>query len=307
MFNRQHFGLYFTPAHVAYAQEHREEPPLEAAWALLREREEAGVQEAQWCALRYRFTGDDQAVAEAAKALMNYAGQALDADMTYLDALHQSLIETQTFEMLRDHPIMDADKQARFLDAFTRRINYVNELEYERSYVEQLQLALVNLVAGIVLDNDTHFRYGVEFYQQVVREDIHPQGYMLKAVEAHDGGGLLRQLLSVGSLTLMAEAAAHVGVDLWSYNFRGVSLMTAFAYLLYYYYFPEKWRWDDGVSNAPFREYGGFLEIINRRAEPKDLRPILDELRPIYDPAGGGFTTLSHGLAQPTKRRLFGR
>ena len=54
-----------------------------------------------------------------------------------------------------------------------------------------------------------------------------------------------------------------------------------------------------------FRRYGGYLEILNRRTGFKDLKPLLEDLRPIYDPRGGGLTTLSHGV--PVKKRgLFG-
>lgn len=308
MVNRQHFGLYFTPEHVAYAQKHREEPPFDAVWRLLREREEAGVQGAQWCGLRYRFEGDDLAAEQAIKKLLAFSSQPFDAEMTYLDALNQSLIEAHAFEMVRDHPAMDGVRRAQFLEAYSRRIAYVNEVDYSRSYVEQLRLALANLVAGIVMEDDARFDAAVAFYQQVVREDIHPQGYILKAVEARDGGGLLRQLVSVASLTLMAEAATHAGVDLWSYSYRGVSLMTACMYLVYYYFYPEKWLWDDNVTNEPYREYGGFLEIANRRAGHADIQAVLDELRPIYDPAGGGLTTLTHGVVKSrAKLRLFGR
>jgi hypothetical protein len=109
---------------------------------------------------------------------------------------------------------------------------------------------------------------------------------------------LLRQVLVVEALTLMAEAAEHVGVDLWGYSFRGVSVMTAFSYIMYYYFFPDKWRWDVNITNEPFREYGGFLELVNYHAYPKDLKPLLDDLRPIYDPPGGGLTTLSHGIVR---------
>jgi hypothetical protein len=36
------------------------------------------------------------------------------------------------------------------------------------------------------------------------------------------------------------------------------------------------------------------------------LKPLLEDLRPIYDPYGGGLTTLTHGVAlKPQRRGLF--
>jgi hypothetical protein len=225
--------------------------------------------------------------------------------MTYVDALQETLTEAHAFEMLRDHAAI-ADNISTFLSAFEQRMAYLNNLEYDRSYIEAALLAQVNLVAGIVLERDDLFEYGATVYKRIVQEDIHPQGYIPKAVDANDGGGLLRQMIVVGTLVQMAEAAQHVGVDLWGFSYRGVSVMTGFSYLLYYYFFPEKWRWDSNVTNEPFREYGAYLEFVNRRTYPKDLKPILDELRPMFDACAGGLTTLSHGMAGRPKRGLFG-
>jgi hypothetical protein len=305
VFTPPHFGLYFTPEHVQLAREQRDKDPFVAAWKLLHEHEETGVQAAQWLGLRYRFEDDALAGEQAAQNLMTFMETGLNPDMTYVDALQETLVQAHTFEMIRDHAAMVGQAPA-FLDAFAARITYFNTLDYQRSYVEDVLLGLVNLVAGIVLEREDLFQYGVGTYETVIREDIHPQGYIQKVVEAHDGGGLLRQIMVVGALVQMAETARHAGVDLWNYSFRGVSVMTAFSYLLYYYFYPEKWRWDAQVTNDPFREYCGYLEMVNRQAYPKDLKPILDELRPLYDAAGGGITTLSHGMSGRPKRRLFG-
>jgi len=305
VFSPPHFGLYFTPEHVKTARDQRDQPPFEAAWKLLREREETGVPGAQWFGLRYRFDDDVLAGEQAAQRLMDFIQNGLNPDMTYVDALQETLVQAHTFELIRDHAAM-AEHSDAFLAAFAERITYFNTLDYQRSYVEDVLFGLVNLVAGIVLEREDLYQYGVDTYEAIVREDIHPRGYIQKAVEAHDGGGLLRQIMVVGALAQMAEAAKHVGADLWGYSFRGVSVMTAFSYLLYYYFYPEKWRWDPQVTNEPFREYCGFLEMVNHHAYPKDLKPILDELRPLYDSPGGGLTTLSHGMSGRPKRRLFG-
>lgn len=299
----KHTGLYFTDKHIEQARANRERPPVREAWKMLRERQQSGVQEAQWDGFRYRFDNDVKRGENGVKCLL--ADNALDESMTYVDALKTTLIQAQSFEMLRDHPAMDSEKQAQFLNQFWERLVYLNEVEYERSYVEMLMLGLLDVVGGIVLEQEAIFERGAEIYRRVIREDVHPQGYITKAVQVGDGGGLLRQLIAVQTLVLMAEAAAHVGVDLWSYSFRGVSVMTAFTYIMYYYFLPEKWRWDENVTNEPFREYNGMFEIVNHHAYPKDLKPLLEDMRPIYDAPFGGLTTLSHGVVR--KRGLFGK
>ncbi len=305
MTNPLHFGLYFTPEHVKTARDQRDQVPFDAAWKLLHEHEETGVQAGLWLGLRYRFNDDALAGEQAIHSLLEFMSHGLDPEMTYVDALQETLIQAHAFELVRDHAAL-AEGAATFLAAFEARVVYLNNLEYERSYVESAMLGHVLLVAGIVLERDDLYQAGVQVYERMVREDIHPQGYIPKAVDANDGGGLLRQMIVVSTLVQMAEAAQHTGTDLWGYSYRGVSVMTAFSYLLYYYFFPEKWRWDKDVTNDPFREYGAFLEFVNHHAYPKDLKPILDELRPLYDACGGGLTTLSHGMTGRPKRGLFG-
>jgi hypothetical protein len=55
-----------------------------------------------------------------------------------------------------------------------------------------------------------------------------------------------------------------------------------------------------------FREHAGFLEIIAEHYKPplKAIQMIHDDLRPIFDPFGGGLTTLTHAPAP--RRGLFG-
>jgi hypothetical protein len=307
-FTPQHFGLYFSPLHVEQARKARRTPPTSTAWELLLEREQAGVQEAQWCALRYRFDDDKTAGRSAIELLLRAAEAPLNPDMTYMHALTEMLTAAHTFEMVRDHSSFTVTGLAAWRDAFRARVGQIDTLAYERSYVEGLWTALLKLVAGIVLEDETPFTAGVEAFQQAVREDIHPQGHIQRAVEGEDGGSLYRQLLATEALVLMAEAAVHAGVNLWQYSFRGVSVTTACAYPLYYYYMPEKWRWDAGLTEATvrrlFQQHGGYLEMVNRRVQFHDLQPILDDLRPIYDAAGGGLTTLTHPLVK--RRGLFG-
>lgn len=304
MFTPQHYGLFFSADQVKAARKLRDQPPYREAWAMLLERRQQGAAAAQWAGFRFRFNDDHPAGAEGIKSLIQCFSDGFDPEATFMQALEETMTLLHAFEMLRLHPAFEVGQQARCIGFVVERFEYLTSLDYQPSYVESVWLALLYVVTGIVLEREDIFSAGVAVYERVVREDIHPQGYIAKAVEQGDGGGLLRQILTVEALVLMAEAAAHVGVDLWAYNYRQVSVVTAASYLLYYYFFPEKWRWDADVSNEVYHKRNGFFELVNRHVTLHDLQPILDELRPVYDPPGGGLTTLSHGVAR--RRGLFG-
>ena len=118
---------------------------------------------------------------------------------------------------------------------------------------------------------------------------------------------MLQSVLGVEALVMMVELAAHVGVDLWSYEMRGVSVMTGALYPMYYFYVTERWTWEEITPEevqAIFRAHGGYLEIVNKRYTPRDIKPLLEDLRPLVDPLAGGMPTLTHGVA--ARRGLFG-
>ena len=166
---------------------------------------------------------------------------------------------------------------------------------------------------------------------------VQPHGYVRPLVEVRDGQSLPRTLQFVQALVLAAEVGEYQGYHLWEYERRGVSVLTAALYPLYYYYYPEKWQWDaqpvlqqmtgkrpsrreraaqvlsdytvDTVKDV-FIENRSFLELVNRRTRGsvRAVTLILDEARPILDFVGGGPVTLTHGLPHAPKRRgLFGR
>lgn len=306
MLTYSHRGLYFTTEHIQQTRKNRQREPLQSAWALLLEQEPAEALAAvQWDALRWQFN-EDMAAGERAQAGL----RGLDIHQpgpTPLDTLAALLTLAQTFEMLRDHPAWPAAARADWLAAFAARVADLNRWAGELAFVETLWLGALNTAAGIVLEQDEWLMAGAALYRRTIDEAVRPEGYLPDAVEGSDGGSLRRQLLAVAALVLTAEMAGHVGIELWGYAARGVSVRTACAYLVFYYYYPEKWRWDTLAEDqaAPvFRQHGGFLEMLNRQARPRDLKLLLDDLRPIYDLAGGGLTTLSHGW--PAPRGLFG-
>jgi len=125
-------------------------------------------------------------------------------------------------------------------------------------------------------------------------------------------------LLCVQALTLIAEMAANSGINLWTHDKRGVSVLTAVTYPLYYYFYPEKWPWNgeqwkpsDGVeletAQNLFRQHAAFLELAAPRYSTplKAIQMILDEIRPVYDRDGGGLLTLSHAAPKRKRRGLF--
>ena len=304
-----HCGLYFTPENIELARRERNQEPFLSAWLYLRDREQSGAGEAQWCGLRYRFSDDHVAGESAIRALDKFTDNEQSAAKSYLEAIFETLTLAQTFEMVRDHPSFVADDKRRWLEFLAARISTLENSPDKDTHTEQLWMALLSLAGGIVLENEPMLQSGIEVFKRSVTEDIRPQGFMPKAVEGKDGGSLYRQILSVSALVLMAEAATHAGADLWEYSVRGVSVVTGAMYPIYYFYTPEKWQWDVGISVEEaqnlFRQYGGYLEMLYRRTRHKDLKPLLQDLRPIYDPRAGGLTTLTHGVIEK-KRGLFG-
>lgn len=298
-----HCGLYFTPDHIRDAQKSRDREPLSEAWSLL-ESDGQGLAALQRDGLRWRFLDDAAAGESAAQSLSDPALlNAHDDSSAYLDVLAETVALGQCFELVRDQ----IPAQADWLGRFAARVDELNRPGYEIIHLEQLWLALLNITAGVVLEDEARLEAGASVYRQTIDEAVRPEGYIPLAVDGKDGGSFYRQLLSVKALVLMAEAASHVGLDLWDYTSRGVSVTTASAYVIYYFYYPDQWRWDALETDAGkdlFRQHSGFLEILNRHARPKDVKLVLDELRPIWDVTGGGLTSLTHAV--PLRRGLFG-
>lgn len=334
-FKPAHCGLYFNETAVMRARKNHKRPPLDAAWMLLRQVDTPVpdgdvLAAAGWDGLRWCFDADDAAGARAVAILEGESlVSRLDQEATVVDNLRESILLAQSYELLRNHPSFEDKARAEWLGTFYNRAGYLNERTSDDADLEtRCWLAAFNIAAGVVLERADIFELGTAAYRGVIDNAIHPEGYMPGVVESAGYAGLSVQLSCVAGLVLAAEAADHAGGGLWRYEKRSVSVLTAATYPLYYYFYPEKWPWrkdkDDAQLNddapleqdaqdallastqALFRAYGGFLEIINRRYDRplKAVTMILDELRPVYDPYGGGLTTLSH--AEPVPRGLFG-
>ena len=314
MFSPPHIGLTLTEAHIQRARKHKKDAPYFLAWTHLNEREPTSdLDSLLLTGLRYRFNADVNAGERGAMQLLQYTLES-DAD-DRLTQLQAAFTLSQAFELLREHPAVGQP------DAwFNHYRDYIASLDQEtESIVEKLWLAVVHTAAGIVLEDERLFSVGVDELIRTIDEDVHPEGYLRQAVNVHpEAQSLYNQIACVQAMTLIAEMAAHAGRDLWAYENRGVSVTTATTYPLYYYFYPEQWRWNGmefqpstGVSEADakaiFTENAGFLEIVNGRYDKplKAVKLMLTDLRPVYDKVGGGLTTLSHGLLEK-RRGLFG-
>ncbi len=309
----QHIGLIFTETHIQRARKHKKDAPFFLAWSRLNDYQpQPGLDALLWAGLRYRFNADADAGERGAAQIASILG---DIDKPYMVQLREAFTISQVFELLREHPAL-ANAEA-WLKQYR---DYIAALDQPtESIVAQLWLAVVHTAAGIVLEDEGWLQVGMDAFKRTIDEDLHPEGYLRRAVIVDPEAESLRnQVLCVQALALIAEMAATAGHDLWSYDNRGVSVTTATTYPLYYYFYAEQWRWNgsehrpsEGVApdeaQAIFRESAGFLEIINGRYDKplKAVKLILDELRPVYDVYGGGLTTLSHGLLEK-RRGLFG-
>lgn len=316
----QHNGVYFTDEHIQQAQANRNQPPFEQAWAYLYDADPTdALASALLRCFRWRFGGnaDD---GETAAALLTESLQQSKADALFLDEAFATLAQVQAAEMVRGW--WTEGLEAALIER-VERLNQIDELRF----LERLWQCAVNISAGVVFEWDDAFSAGIETFKRTIAEDIHPQGYIPPAVGGKltgrgrnefierdkkepvtDGTALMRQLLATAALVLSAEAASHAGENLWSYESRGVSVMTPVPYTLYYYHYPERWKWDalpdsDSVKQL-YARHGGFFEMVYRRTGFKDLLPMLTDLRPMFDVFGGGLTTLSHGVVP--RRGLFG-
>ena len=319
MFQPAHYGLYFSPDQVQQAQNHQDQEPLKTAWARLRQhRAMELIAIVQWNGLRYRFD-DDREAGQRAVQILERDGPDLPASGSYIEQAAALMTCAQGFEMLRDHP--DFHQQNAWLEQFAGQVQRLDHGDL--SYVEDLWANSLNLVAAIVLEQEAWFNQAVERFQAVIRSDVHPEGYIRQAaLDGPPGGSINRMLLATQALILCAEAASQAGTDLWAFNHRGVSALTPTPYLLYYYYYPEKWRWEAEIKGdvipevndsgldlqavmTLYQNHAGFWEMAQRRSPLPDRQVLLDELRPVYDLYGGGLVTLTHAVA-PGKKRRYG-
>ena len=325
MFEPRHYGLYFSEAQGKRTREQRDAEPLRSAWdALRRRRPTTLLLQAQQEALLYRLAGDEDAGARALRSLQVEETEAAQG-AGHLAQIVALLTQAQCHEMLHDHPAFTA--RAAWLQGFAERARVRLNADAELLHVERMWLNALRLASAIVLEDEGRFTRACDVFRDCVQHDLHFDGYIRAAAQGKRGGSLGRMLLTAQALALCAEAGTLAGEPLWYFDDRGVSALTPMPYLLYYYWYPEKWRWDgdsegDEVpqegAGAPraeearelYRRHAGLWELAQARSPSRDVQLLLDELRPVFDEWGGGPLTLTHAgvrKASGRGRRLFGR
>ncbi len=305
MFSPHHCGLYFDEDRIAFVRQQRKRAPIQAAWDyLLAAEPETNLAQVQISALRYRFNADLAAGQEAATILRAIALPMKPREL---------LVLVQSYELIRDHEGVPPS----FIPSLRQIIEALPNHDEVSDLVDLVWLAALHAAAGIVLDDGALFDGAISVYRQVIQQEIHPEGYLPAAVELYpELVSLRRQLEVVQAMVLIAAMGEAAGINLWQVEQRGVSILTATSYPLYYYFYPEKWPWNEdkwkpsnGIeleqAQQAFRAHAGFLEIVNLKYDRplRAINLILAQLRPIYDVYGGGLTTLTH--APPTKQGLF--
>ncbi len=299
-------GLFHSAEHLALARDNREREPVASALRLLEKRADEPLKAAYLAALRYQFLADRPA-AEIALELLGKADAPAGAIVG--QARCKALLAwLSVAALLRQHAAWRA-LQTELMPAYVAAVASLTE---PHDPLEELWQGALRLGTGIVFEHESSARMGAEAYRKAVDHVIHPEGF-LKGIVDVDGSQqtseqtYAKQVSGACALTLMAEMAPQAGLDLWSYDNRGVTPVTATTYLLYYYYYPENWRWSENLSAqdtaAAMANEGAFIEMVNRRHPLRGVEQLLAELRPMFCASGGGLSTLTHGLAPPKKRR----
>lgn len=296
-FQPKHSGLYFADENLRLAQENRQREPIRSALACLDRHSDDPLISAQLAGLRYRLFGD----AEGATAVIQKLRQ------TNWSAQPRHLLGwLSALETLRDQPAW-APWQSNWFSALETRLKIIAGAVDDAAPLDGLWGGAVMMAAGIVMERAVWFERGAAVYQQAIAARIHPEGFLKGIVDvAGATQSYRRQVSGTCALVLMAEMAWHAGVDLWSFDNRGVTPITATAYLLYYYFYPERWKWESGLTRettaAVMRRRGAFIEMVNRRYALPGADHLFADLRPMFS-IDGGLTTLTHGIVPPPKKK----
>jgi hypothetical protein len=215
-----------------------------------------------------------------------------------MEACATTIAAGQAFELVRD--TLPEDAQRGWLKIYNENVTRLRDESLTLSLLDEIWRTAMKIASSVVLERDDVFVLGTEDFKLIVASHIHPEGYLPKLVENSNGGALERQLFAAKGLALAAEAATHAGTNLWTFESRGISAKTAAIYAAAYYEYRDTWKWDEPptieANEMLYQHNAGFFEMLNRQLEPYVLRGTMDKLRPIFDPYGGGMTTLSHGI-----------
>ncbi|MFQ3646288.1 MAG: hypothetical protein SNJ54_15590 [Anaerolineae bacterium] len=259
-------------------------------------------------AYRWRFLEDVEAGAAATNALFE-SGYGLNPAETAADSLREWVSALQIADLLHAEPHFARDAAAWHQAAHDRLM--VLRSEAGEHLIHQAWLHLAELVWAQGVDDTAASAAALEHLRGLI-DEIHPEGYIKGVVMAKESERSFQQMLELtGALCLAAEAAERVGGGLWRYQNRGVGISTAVAYVVSFYFYPQKWRWEGPLEEAfvteQLMQHGAFLEIAERRVPLRATSLLLDDLRPMFSLSFGGLTTLTHGAPpepEPKKRRF---
>lgn len=300
-----HYALYFNADRAALARADEAMPPLAEAWDALRQRQ---PDEPLDFAFRYRFLDEEPSAERALGGLLRRANSGL-GEGPFVERAASFVALLQAAEMVRNAPGLEATELAAWFDYAADQAGALLAGD-EPPLLDRLWRNLVRLASAVALERPEQALAAAAEFERVIHEEVRPQGFMTRIVSGEDGGSLFRQIAATTALVLTAEAGQMVGLPLWDLDVRGVSALTAALLPHYYFYDTRKWKWDRGILpddvQARFHRFGGYLEIVNHRSPNKDIQIVLDDLRPLNTPLAGGWTTLSHGVAEKKRRGLFG-
>ncbi len=290
----KHFALFFSEQQLEIAKKQAEDTLFAEAWAKLEtENPDFRLENTYWHALRYRLLDDEGAGRIASQDLPQHLS--LSAE-TPVEQAQQAVTLMQIIDFLREHP----QAKERTLPDIPADSD---------TYFETVWVTLAQAIHGILTNNTDSLDNAEQVYRVAVDNQIHPEGYLRPYADTESSDNYIHHLLTVSGLTLIAEALYQQGRDLYSYDNRGVTLFTAATYLIYYYYYPEKWRWDAELDLETTQqlttEQGAFFEILNLRGSLRGIDELLEEQRPLFNLYGGGLTTLTHAKVKRKRRGFF--
>ena len=304
-----HCGLYFDDMAISHAQKMATTEPYAYAFAFLNQPFNSmdGIALLMFRAFRWRFLRDDEAGNHLWAVLQNgHLFAPIEHEMIPHLHARRALAIAQLLEMARNHPDFSDD----VLQAWQIHIEPILTAP-PTGLVDQVWQAVLLLASGVVLEDAERYQHALIQLKQLIETELHPEGFIPSLVQNSKGGALYRQVWVAQGLVLGAQLATIAGDDLWEYEVRGVSVRTPAIYAVAYYEYPTSWRWDvpppaDEVE-AFYAERFGFFEMLNRTMRQSVMQATLKKIRPIFDPYGGGLTTLTHATVAPTRQGWFRR
>jgi hypothetical protein len=303
-FQPHHTGLFVPSLFLESSREARESRTLISAWMTLDDTPPDDVlHQLLWLVYRWRAL-EDTAAGQKAIMILHSLDDALI--FTNQIAINRARLVAlaNLIEMLRAHPAATPS----LIQLYQHWVDSLQEDQIPTVDASYWHVTL-RLAQAVVLDDDTLFEQGVKWFEEAIAQ-LHPEGYVREAVEGKGEGTFATQLSIACALALAAEIGTNNGVDLWATNNRGVSAKTAAAYVLFYLFYPEKWRWSaPGVLTAEIvkpliKEQAAFMEIVNARSTLRTADLLFQQNRPMISSIGGGMTTLVYGAppALPTNK-----